>query len=236
MSQFPEQPRQQSSYDQGNYNFAQGSPDQYDFGLGNQMPQEIPQKRNNTRRTLFLGCGCVTTAIIIVCGCLFGIMYTSREAIPALMWIQMASGESPLDLDDAADFNVVCQGSQAEAFTQRFQERYPGEVMFELDQNTMIFEGETTNTVGFEGVMLYQGEELDYEATFFLDPDGESIIFFLGCIERIEQISPPLSVELPSDDTEPERTPAPTDDTNNGVTEDDTTLPDNAPDDEAQNE
>lgn len=225
MSQFPEQPRQQRNFDQGDYNFAQGpagQPYDYDFGLSNQQPQQVSRSQTGIRRTLFLGCGCVTAAIVVVCACLFGIMYTTREAIPALMWIQMASGSSPLDLDDATDFDIICENSQAELFTQRFLERYPGEVNIELDQNTIISESDNSdaNTVGFEGVMTYAGEELPYEAVFYVDPDGESFIFFLGCIERIDQISPPLSVELEPEGSNGDSTDA------DGPAADETSQPD----------
>lgn len=206
MSQFPERPRQQPPLDQGDYNFAQGTPGQpyeYDFGIG-QQPQYQPQQPQSTplRRTILLGCGCVTTAIVVVCACLFGTMYMTRDAIPALMWVQMASGTtstSPLDLEDATDFNIVCPGSQADLFTQRFLERYPGEVEIRPDENTLIAEEGANNTVGIEGTLIYEGEELDYEAVFYIDPDGESFVFFLGCINRIDQISPPLVVEGPED-------------------------------------
>lgn len=207
MGQFPERPNQEPSrpqgrggYDSNEFNFAQGPMDNqtpfgYDFGTP--IPTEQP-RRSGFRRTLLLGCGFLSFVVIACCACIFGTTYFFREAVPATLWIQMATDNGEvLDLSDAVELNVVCEGSQAELFTQRFLETYPGDVTIEFEDNTQLSGDD--NTVGFEGTFTYNGETFPYEATFHINPDGDGVLPFVGCIERIDQFSPPLSVELPSE-------------------------------------
>lgn len=190
--------QQQGGYNFGDYNFGQQQPQQqqpyqYGGGFGGQVPPPPPPKRNNTARTCLLLFGCVSIATVVICGCFLFLFFQFRETIVATMWIQIASDDNTLTFEDADDLDIICPGSQAERFTAEFQLRYPQGVDIILDDETSM--ESSGDGVGFQGTLTDNatGEIETYEAVFYTSSsDGLPI---LGCVERIEQLQPRLSVE-----------------------------------------
>ncbi|NDJ86433.1 MAG: hypothetical protein GYB66_11135 [Chloroflexi bacterium] len=186
---FPPQRDRNSDQDQdifmGNYDFGQGQQQPPPFGM---YPEPQPQRSNLLGRTCLIAGVGAFACICIACVCMAGVLYMSRETVPALVWVQFANQN---DLETAKDAGVICEGSQAEAFTTWFQEQYSADVSITTSSTQPSGDD---NEVLVEGTLEDNGEVVDYRATFIIDPDGD-FLFFFGCIAEIRQEEP----EAPTD-------------------------------------
>lgn len=161
----------------------------YNFGQGNIPQYGPPPQPNRTGRVILLGMASVFLCVCVFCLCVGVVLYSAREAVPAQLWVQMVNRDI---LEDATSLNVVCPGSQAEAFTERFMAAYPN-AEITLDNSTEMEGGDNLAIV--KGTLTADNTDFDYEAEFITDPDGEKFFLIFSCITEIRQISPPLDVE-----------------------------------------
>ncbi len=197
-NQQPQQPNQPGGYDFGDYNFSQQAPPppygQQPYGqqpYGYSQPAPAPKRTGRRNCLLFLGCSAL--AVIIVCGCLFGVTYSFREVVVVTMWIQVAEGggANGLTFNDAYELEIVCPDSQAEEFTRAFEIQYPQGALITLSNNTQL--SADNGAVAVEGTITDNRPDSTaqvYEATFYIAQDKGGVIPFLGCIDRIEQTRP----------------------------------------------
>ncbi|PJF43056.1 MAG: hypothetical protein CUN55_09320 [Phototrophicales bacterium] len=183
-------PQQEGGYSFGDTNFSEQPQQPYGFGGGYSYPQPIPQRKTGRRNCLLL-LGCSAIAIVIVCGCLFGMGFLFREVIVATIWIQVASDENSLNFQEVYDLELICPNSQADRFTQAFQARYPEGVTISLTNDGQLNAENGIVTVTGTFTDRRTNEVEPYEAVFYITHDDGPPI--LGCIERIEQISPPFN-------------------------------------------
>lgn len=162
-----------------NFGFGPTSPNQY-------QPTMQPQpSRSSNRRPCLLIAGGLVMVCLIVCACLGYFVYQGREIALVLGYQQFLAQNQAQDVIES---QLICPNSQAERFHEAFIELYPGKV--EIDAPTTTLDGDT-HQVRLEGMMTHNGETVDYEAIFTIDPDGEFLYVF-GCISEIKQILPPL--------------------------------------------
>lgn len=185
------QPKQ-GGYDFGDYNFSQQPPPPPYGGYYQPMPQQ--PKRNRGRRNCLLFLGCSALAVVVICGCMFGVVYTAREVVITSMWIQIVSGEGVgTTYDDLYELEIVCADSQGERFSEQFERRYPDGVSITLDNNSQLSGADGAVQVSGTLVDKQTNEESIYEATFYVSHDKGGLPL-LGCIDRIEQVSPEFSI------------------------------------------
>jgi hypothetical protein len=186
-SSFPPPNQSQSESPFGQQQFPQ-----YNFGQPGipGMPYGFPEpKRRSGLRTCLIIFGVIFGCIAIVCVCAGVVAYQARETFPPIMWAAFAGQENLLQ--DAVDMGLVCKGSQAESFTQRFLRAYPGKVQIQVTGNTTESVG-TAKQVRLTGTLTYNGLSRSYEAIFTISDQQKFFVLF-NCISNIQQLSPSLS-------------------------------------------
>jgi hypothetical protein len=120
-----------------------------------------------------------------------------------MLWLDWVSpsGQSPVTMNDvvtnieqAEDVGLLCEGSQATDFTERFFELYEDQDVSITDYRLSSNDGEIRVTGDWR---LNGGEEQEYEAVFILDTSLTGYLGVMGCIEEIRQISPSFEPASP---------------------------------------
>lgn len=127
-------------------------------------------------RKLLLGCGGLVLLCMVSCVLLYFTVFNTKKW-QVQLWV--GTTENP---DQLMNFQALCEGSQAEAYTRQLAAAYPGEM-----QNDVRDYFEEGDTIRAKGIVA----DSDFEAIFaFGDEPG-----FLGiggnCIETITVITGP---------------------------------------------
>lgn len=150
---------------------------------GFNQPIEPERRGGGAGRACLIVFGLIFACLVVCCGAIAFLGVTNRPAVPAFFWLALATTDQA---NETAGF--VCEGSQAEVYSLRFVEQYPGVTSssftdFRMDGDTVTFEGDITYDDGTAPLTL----------EFVIDPDGESDLNFgfldFGCIEEINEVN-----------------------------------------------
>lgn len=161
----------------------------YGYGYNQWGDQPVQKKPKTFRNCVLIFLGLSLICIIICCVGMFVIFQQDETMIAT--WGGMATAGSA---NRAVDVGVVCEGSQAAAFSEEFQLFYGSNVeitMNEFGNNEGLF----GNGEGYlvTGTLIHDNESFDYSAIFIMGDGNGMFGIFGNCIEGITQLSPSFS-------------------------------------------
>ena len=154
-------------------------------GFDQPVPMQ-PQKKRNPFRACLLQCVLVFACCFLSVGGVIGyFVYNTSDLAPVAWWGDMVVGHG-----DHMD-NIVCEGSQAETYSQAFSQKYNRITGLDV---TTIKKNKKDHSITMVGTVTNnQTTEISFNLTMVTDPDhGKGLLKPFGCIRSITG-NPPMS-------------------------------------------
>lgn len=174
------QQQQQSPFGQQPGGFGQQQQGGFGFGGPSGFNDPVqPQKKGGRGRTCFILILLVFACCLLCVGGTVIAAFQYKPAVPALAWVAVVQSDGA---ENTA--NVVCEGSQAEAYSLAFSVTYDNVTAFNFDDTFEV--DKENNVVTMAGTFTNAGAEVPFSLVMTIDPDnGQGPLGSFGCVESI---------------------------------------------------